>query len=56
MSRQAAVSEHHQCLDTAQEEALISLINRFTNRGLPPIIYMVKNLAEEIIGCPVGKN
>ena len=55
-SRQAAVSEHHQCLDTAQEEALISLINYLTNCGLPPTNYMVKNLAKEIIGCLVGKN
>ena len=56
MSRQEAAFEHHQCLDTAQEEALIGLINRLTNRGLSPTNYMVKNLAEEIIGCPVGKN
>ena len=56
VSRQAAASEHHQYLDTAQEEALISLINRLTNRGLPSTNCMVKNLAEEIIGRPVGKN
>ena len=56
ISRQAAASEHHQYLDTAQEEALISLINRLTNRGLPPINCMVKNLAEEIIGRSVDKN
>ena len=56
VSRPEAASQHHQCLDTAQEEALIGLINRLTNRGLPPTNCMVKNLAEEIIGRPVGKN
>ena len=56
VSRQEAASEHHQCLDTAQEEALIGLINRLINRGLPPTNYIVKNLAEEIIRRPVGKN
>ena len=30
VSRQEAASEYHQCLDTAQEEALIGLINRLT--------------------------
>ena len=56
MSRQEATSEYHQCLTAAQEEALIELIDRLTNRGLPPTNCMVKNLAEEIIGRPVGKN
>ena len=50
VSRQAAAAEYHQRLDTAQEEALIELINRLTNRGLPPTNSIVKNLAEEIIG------
>ena len=56
VSRQEATSEYHQCLTTAQEEALIQLINRLTNRGLPPTNSIVKNLAEEIIGRSVGKN
>ena len=56
MSRQEATSEYHQCLTAAQEEALNELIDRLTNRGLSPTNCMVKNLAEEIIGHPVGKN
>ena len=56
VSRQEATSEYHQCLTAAQEEALIKLINRLTNRGLPPTNSIVKNLAEEIIGRRVGKN
>ena len=56
VSRQEATSECHQCLTAAQEEALIQLINHLTNRGLPSTNCMVKNLAEEIIGRPVGKN
>ena len=56
VSRQEASSEARQCLDTAQEEALIGLINRLTNRGLPPTNSIIRNLAEEIIGRRVGKN
>ena len=56
VSQQEATSEHHQCLSSAQEEALITLINRLTNRGLPPTNSIVKNLAEEMIGRRVGKN
>ena len=56
VSRQEATSEYHQCLTAAQEEALGKLINRLTNRGLPPTNCMVKNLAEEIIGRSIGKN
>ena len=56
VSRQEATSKYHQCLTAAQEEALIQLINRLTNRGLPPTNCMVKNLAEGIIGRSVGKN
>ena len=55
-SRQAATSIHHKNLTDAEEEALISLINRLTNRGLPPTQSIVKNLAEEMIQRPVGKN
>ena len=54
-SQQAANSESHQCLNDAQEEALIQLINRLTNRGLPPTNSIVRNLAEEVIGRRVGK-
>ena len=55
-SQQAANSKSRQCLNDAQEEALIQLINRLTNRDLPPTNSIVRNLAEEIIGRRVGKN
>ena len=55
-SHQEAASEGRQCLTIKQEEALIGLINRLTNRGLPPTNSMVRNLAEEIIERRVGKN
>ena len=56
MSRQAANSIHRQNLTLVQEEVLIGQINRLTDRGLPPTSRIVKNLAEEMIGHPVGKN
>ena len=55
-SRQAAISEHYKNLTDAEEDALISLINRLTNRGLPSTNSMVKNLAEEVIQRFIGKN
>ena len=55
-SQQTTNSESRQCLNDAQEEALIQLINRLTNRGLPPTNSIMRNLAEEIIGHQVGKN
>ena len=51
-----AVSMHRQCLTNSQEKALILLINRLTDRRMPPTTAIVKNLAEEIRGCAVGKN
>ena len=56
LSRHAAASEHRQCLTHVQEEALIGSINSLTDRGIPPTSRMVRNLAEEIIDRPVGKN
>ena len=50
VSRQEAMSEYHQCLTAAEEEALIKLINYLINCGLSPIKSIVKNLTEEIIG------
>ena len=35
---------------------LIKHINEFTDRGLPPTIQIMKNLAEEILHNKVGKN
>lgn len=56
MSIQAASSEYKQRLTSAQEEALIQQINRLTDRGMPPTSRIVRNLAEEVIGGPVGRN
>jgi hypothetical protein len=55
-TRQEANSFYHQCLTTDEEEVLISRINKLTDRGLPPTSQIVRNLAEEIRGEPVGKN
>ena len=56
LSIQAAASEYRQRLTIVQEETLIKHINSLTDRGLPPTSRMVRNLAEEIINGPVGKN
>jgi hypothetical protein len=56
MPRKTAISLHRQCLTFPQEEVLITTINRLTDRGMPPTSHIVRNLAEEIIGRPVGKN
>jgi hypothetical protein len=56
LSRAAATSEYRQNLTFAQEEILISQINRLTDRGLPPTNQIVKNFAEEILGRSIGKN
>jgi hypothetical protein len=55
-TRKEADSFYRQCLTNTQEEVLIRLINRLTDRGMPPTSAIVKNLAEEIRGCAVGKN
>jgi hypothetical protein len=39
-----------------QEKALIKLINKLTDHGMPPTSAVVWNLAEEIRGCSVRKN
>ena len=53
---QEANSMHCQALTNAQEKALIGIINDLTNRNMPPMSAIVKNLAEEIRGELVGKN
>ena len=55
-TRQQANSFWHQCLTIEQEEVLIHRINTLTDRGMPPTSHIVRNLAEEIRGGPVGKN
>jgi len=54
--RAFANSIHRQNLTIEQEEQLIRHINMLTNRGLPPTSSIVRNLAEEMINRPVGKN
>jgi len=56
VSRQEFLSEVQQCLNETQEHVLIRHINLLTDRGMPPTSQIVKNLAEEIIQRPVGKN
>ncbi len=55
-SKKEADSFWRQCLTIEQEEVLIYRINNLTDRGMPPTSHIVKNLAEEIRGAPVGKN
>ena len=56
VSMKEAVSMYRQCLTNSQERALVQLINKLTDRRMPPTTAIVKNLAEEIRGCAVGKN
>ena len=56
VSFQEASSEWRQRLTNAQEDQLVLQINRLTDRGIPPTAQIVRNLAEEMIGGPVGKN
>jgi hypothetical protein len=55
-SRASANSVCRQNLTIEQEGELIKLINSLTLRGLPPTSSIVRNLAEEMISRPVGKN
>jgi len=49
-TRQEANFFYHQCLTNDQEEVLISRINTLTDRGMPPMSHIVRNLAKEIGG------
>src|SRR5580700_10192667 len=55
-TRIEANSFWHQCLTIEQEEVLIARINELSDRAMPPTSQIVRNLAEEIRGEPVGKN
>ena len=50
------VSTYCQYLTNSQESTLIELINDLTDLGIPLTTTIVKNLAEEIRGCAIGKN
>jgi len=55
-SDQDASSLYRQCLTNEQERVLIDRINYLSERQMPPTSRIVRNLAEEIKGEPVGKN
>lgn len=55
-SRKDANAFWKQALSNAQEKVLIDRINTLTDRGIPPTSSIVRSLAEEIRGAPVGKN
>ena len=55
-SQPSANSMFRQNLTSDQEEELIKVINDLSFRGLPPTSSMVRNLAEEMVSRPVGKN
>jgi hypothetical protein len=55
-TRQEANSFYHQCLTNDEEETLILRINKLTDRGLPSMSQIIRNLAEEIRGEPIEKN
>jgi len=55
-SRAQATSEHRQLLNDAQEEVLLSYIDRLTDKHIPPTTQIIRNLAEELLGTSVGKN
>ena len=56
VSIEEAVSIHRQCLTNSQEQALVELINKLTERRMPLTTVIVKNLIEEIKGYTVRKN
>jgi hypothetical protein len=47
---------YRQALTNAQEKVLIRIINRLTERKMPPTSAIVTNLTKEIRGASVGKN
>lgn len=49
-------AERLQHLNPAQEEEILRYIDKLTHKHIPPTTQTVKNLAEELIGGPVGKN
>lgn len=56
LSRQQYASERCQHLNTVQEEVLLGYIDKLTNKHIPPTTQIIRNLAEELLGHPVGKN
>jgi Tc5 transposase DNA-binding domain len=55
-SREEANLNYRQCLNSTQEDTLLGYIDSLTDRHIPATSQIIKNLAEEIIQRPVGKN
>jgi Tc5 transposase DNA-binding domain len=56
VSRAEANSTYRQRLNNVQEDTLLRYIDTLTDRHIPPTSQIIRNLAEEIIKGPVGKN
>jgi hypothetical protein len=56
VSRTEANSTYRQRLNDVQEDTLLRYIDTLTDRHIPPTSQIVRNLAEEILKGPVGKN
>ena len=56
VSRAEAFSTFHQRLNNVQEDELLRYINALTDRHMPLTTQIIKNLAEEMLKGPVGKN
>jgi Tc5 transposase DNA-binding domain len=56
VSRAEANSTYRQRLNDVQEDTLLRYIDTLTDRHIPPTSQTIRNLAEEMIKGPVGKN
>lgn len=56
VSRGEATSKYRQRLNNVEEDTLLGYIDSLTDRHIPPTTQIIKNLAEEILKGPVGKN
>ena len=56
VSRVEAISENSKQLTDAEEETLITYVNKITNRGFPPTPQILKNIAESIAHVKLGRN
>ena len=56
VSQEEANSTFRQRLNDTQEDTLLRYIDTLTDRHIPPTSQIIRNLAEEILKEPVGKN
>lgn len=56
VTRAEASSSHRRNLTDVEEDTLLGYIDSLTNRFIPPTSQIIRNLAEELISRPVGKN